>query len=199
MDAVLDQQTRPRLSVFAACLVVLVALPVTFGPAGEGTGIDSWSESHLRPLAADHHALLSVLCASTTLQILLPVVAVAVLLAARSRRWRDVSLLIMGPVVAVLTSSFVLKPIYDRHYNGHLVYPSGHTVSLVAVATALVLVVHQVRVRVVLAVAASVLLALAAVGMIGLGYHHLTDIVGGIATGIGVVVAVAVALDRVPW
>jgi undecaprenyl-diphosphatase len=61
-------------------------------------------------------------------------------------------------------------------------------VHLVAIATAFVVLTDSMRARVVTIVIATVALVCAAVGMIGLGYHLPTDILGGAAVAIALVV-----------
>lgn len=79
--------------------------------------------------------------------------AVAVFLCLRAgRRW-EAALALGGPLLAILLNTWLLKPLYDRWKNGTLVYPSGHTVSLVAVLTVLVLLTRKTYVVVLSAVA----------------------------------------------
>ncbi len=93
------------------------------------------------------------------------------------------------PEVVVGFNSWVLKPLWDRPLHDYLAYPSGHTVHLVAIATAFVVLTDSTRARVVTILVATAALVCAAVGMIGLGYHLPTDILGGAAVAIALVVA----------
>ncbi|MEU0537167.1 phosphatase PAP2 family protein [Amycolatopsis tolypomycina] len=98
------------------------------------------------------------------------------------RRW-EAAVALAAPVLAILLTAWLLKPLYDRWKNDTLVYPSGHTVSLAAVLTVLVLVTR----RVVVVVLAAVALLAAAAGLVGMGYHYLTDVVGGTLFAVSVV------------
>ncbi|MEU0501130.1 phosphatase PAP2 family protein [Nocardia sp. NPDC005998] len=90
----------------------------------------------------------------------------------------------------------MLKPLWDRPLHDYLAYPSGHTVHLVAIATTFVLLTDSMRARVRTVVIATVALLCAAVGMIGLGYHLPTDILGGTAAAIALVTACGRPADR---
>lgn len=97
--------------------------------------------------------------------------------------------MVVIPEVAVGINSWVLKPLWDRPLHDYLAYPSGHTVYLVAIATAFVLLTDSPRARVRTAALAIAALLCAAIGMIGLGYHLPTDILGGAAAAIAMVTA----------
>ncbi len=107
----------------------------------------------------------------------------AVFLCLRAGRKADAGLALGAPLLAVLLTGLLLKPLYDRWKNDTLVYPSGHTVSLVAVLTVLVLVTRRVFV----AVLGGLALLAATAGLVGLGYHYLTDVVGGTLFAVAVV------------
>jgi membrane-associated phospholipid phosphatase len=94
-----------------------------------------------------------------------------------SRPW-DALFVVLAPGFAVAANTWVLKPLFDRWKGDTLVYPSGHTVSFVATVVVVVVLVHG-RARAITAVVGAVLLVGVAVGMVGLGYHYLTDVVGG--------------------
>ncbi|MGW3961195.1 phosphatase PAP2 family protein [Amycolatopsis sp. NPDC005003] len=107
----------------------------------------------------------------------------AVLLCLRAGRRLEAGFALAVPVLAILLTTWLLKPLYDRWKNDTLVYPSGHTVSLVAVLTVLVLVTR----RAVVAALSAVALLAAAAGLVGMGYHYLTDVVGGTLFAVSVV------------
>ncbi len=64
-------------------------------------------------------------------------------------------------------TGLVLKPIIGRTLGGYLSFPSGHTTGVFAVAA-----------------------------MIGMGAHYFTDTVGGVMVAVGVVLATALAVDK---
>ncbi|OLT43081.1 hypothetical protein BJF85_03075 [Saccharomonospora sp. CUA-673] len=132
---------------------------------------------------------------------LLPVVAAVLLAVAvtalRRGRPEVAALAVLAPALAITVNTFLSKPLFDRWYDEHLAYPSGHTVSLVTAVTVLAAATAG-RVRTVVLAVGAVLTALAAVGMAGLGYHYVTDVVGGAAFAVAVTTAVWWALNRFP-
>ncbi|MBO0789024.1 MAG: phosphatase PAP2 family protein, partial [Actinobacteria bacterium] len=99
----------------------------------------------------------------------------------------------------------LLKPLIHRTYLGALVYPSGHTTAVFALATVLTVLLmppagrrgpRALRaLRVLIPAAAAVLACLVAVAVTGLRWHYFTDTVAGAAVGIGTVLALALILD----
>jgi membrane-associated phospholipid phosphatase len=157
---------------------LLLGLPFAGGTApGEVDAAAAAAAAHLGPTAA------GLLVLPTEPYVVLPLAALAVFLCLRAGRRLEAGLALAGPLLAILLTSFLLKPLYDRWKNGTLVYPSGHTVSLVAVLTVLVLVTRRAFVVVLSAVA----LLAATAGLVGMGYHYLTDVVGGTLFAVAVV------------
>jgi membrane-associated phospholipid phosphatase len=93
-------------------------------------------------------------------------------------------------------NTWVLKPLFDRQNDGYLVYPSGHTVSLVSTLAVLVLLARPGVARWIVVAVGAVLLIAAGTGMIGLGYHYFTDVVGGTFFAVAVVCAMRFATSR---
>ncbi|MFG1645740.1 phosphatase PAP2 family protein [Amycolatopsis sp. NPDC049252] len=118
----------------------------------------------------------------------------AVFLCLRAGRRVEAVLALAGPLLAILLNTWLLKPVYDRWKNDTLVYPSGHTVGLVSVLTVLVLVTRRAWVAVLSALA----LLAAAAGLVGMGYHYLTDVVGGTLFAVAVVLVTWSVPRRVP-
>jgi membrane-associated phospholipid phosphatase len=159
-------------------LALLLGLPFAGGTApGAVDAAADRAVAHLSP------GVLRALVLPTEPYVVLALGLLAVVLCLRAGwRW-EAGLALAVPVLAILLTGWLLKPLYDRWKNGTLVYPSGHTVSLVAVLTVLVLVTR----RVVVAVLAAVALLAATAGLVGLGYHYLTDVVGGTLFAVAVV------------
>jgi membrane-associated phospholipid phosphatase len=159
-------------------LAVLLGLPFAGGstPGAVDATAAGWI-AHLSP------GVLRALVLPTEPYVVIPLGVLAVVLCLRAGRRTDAVFALGAPVLAILLTSWLLKPLYDRWKNDTLVYPSGHTVSLVAVLTVLVLVTR----RVVVAVLSAVALLAAAAGLVGLGYHYLTDVVGGTLFAVAVV------------
>lgn len=119
--------------------------------------------------------------------VLLPAVALIAGVCALQRRWPDAALAVAGPAVAVGLNSWVLKPLFGWLSDDRLAYPSGHTASLVAVATVLGLLARDGLATWVAGALGVLLTAAAGVGMTVLGFHYPADILGGAFVGVGVV------------
>lgn len=103
---------------------------------------------------------------------------------------------------AVGLNDGLLKPLFHRTYLGALVYPSGHTTAMFALAaTVTVLVIAPPQrskaqaLRVLVAAAACALGAVVALAVIALRWHYFTDTVAGAAVGTGTVCGLALLLD----
>jgi membrane-associated phospholipid phosphatase len=135
----------------------------------------------------------------------LPALAISVAIAAvclRSRRYTGAILALVAVFIATRVDDWLLKPLFHRTYLGALVYPSGHTTSVVAMVTVYTILFllppQAVRTRAARLAGLAVLLALTVItvlGVIGLRWHYLTDTIGGAAVGIGTACALALALD----
>ncbi|MEA2827774.1 MAG: hypothetical protein QOG43_2213 [Actinomycetota bacterium] len=108
--------------------------------------------------------------------------------------WRDrvgAAVALLGPTATIVVTELVAKPVINQPVLGPgRVFPSGHAAGLAAAAIVLVLVLHRHRGRVAsLPVAPMVLAAVAAMGVsaVRLGRHYPTDVVGGVALAMAVV------------
>lgn len=171
-------------TIALACALLALALGLVLAGDHSPSGVDDvvWSAVGGWP-----HGVLDVLVAPTEPYVLLPALAL-LLVRCRSRPW-DALFVVLAPSVALAVNTWVLKPLFGRWKNDTLVYPSGHTVSLVATLVVVFVLVHG-RARAITAVAGTVLLVAAAIGMVGLGYHYVTDIAGGALFAVFAVVAV---------
>lgn len=180
---------RRTLALFAAlCALATLVLGLLVAPYAPGT-VDQWADRSASRLSP---GLLNTLVLPTEPYVLIPAVVVIAGICLYQRSRRDALLAVAGPFLAIALNSWALKPVFDRWKEGTLVYPSGHTVSLVAVLTVVVLLV---RFKAIAVAVGAVLVACAAVGMIGLGYHYLTDIAGGVCFAAAVVTALRAALS----
>ncbi|KID31290.1 PAP2 superfamily protein [Prauserella sp. Am3] len=131
------------------------------------------------------HALLVAFTVPTEAPVAFAVLAVVTAVAARGRRWSVVAVAVVAPAVTITANTWLSKPLFDRWYDDHLAYPSGHTVVLVTTLTVVALATAGTA-RAVVIVAGAGLTAAAAVGMAGLGYHYVTDVAGGAAFAVAV-------------
>jgi membrane-associated phospholipid phosphatase len=180
-----------------SAITTAIALLLGLRFAGDRTPgpIDQAIMTWISESTAAQDALLRLLVLPTQPFVLLPLIALITLAALLDGRRVGAVLALVGPAAAVAVNTWVLKPMFGRYYDDHLAYPSGHTVSLVAVLGALALLARPgLATRLVVAI--GVLLVVGAcVGMIGLGYHYLTDVVGGVAFAVAAILGIAAALD----
>jgi membrane-associated phospholipid phosphatase len=130
------------------------------------------------------------------------VVALAVWAMAR-RSWPALIACATVPGAVVIVEQ-ILKPLVDRRYvwvAGELYYPSGTAAGVAAWTTLTWLLavplIRQPRMKVILAVALGLLTALTAVSVVSAEKHFPFDAIGGVAAGMGVVLACAALIDLV--
>ncbi|WP_051400047.1 phosphatase PAP2 family protein [Haloechinothrix halophila] len=129
-------------------------------------------------------------------QVVLPLAALLATVCLVQRRWRGAAFAAAAPLLAVALNTWVLKPAFGRLAEGHLAYPSGHTVSIVAVSAVLVLLARPGVARWVAAVVGAAVSLGVGVALVTLDFHYPTDVLGGIAFALTVVPLVALALRR---
>jgi membrane-associated phospholipid phosphatase len=115
---------------------------------------------------------------------------------------RGLALALLGPLLAMIATSLLLKPLIDRTRSGALAFPSGHTTAIgsMAVAAGTLLLGWRVVPRVLRWAGAGILaLLVTAVGasMVGRGYHYPSDTVGAVGVALAVVLLVALVVDAV--
>jgi len=165
---------RPTV-IAGVCALLTLVLGLVFVGDHTGSGIDDAARSSV---AGWPHGVLHTLVLPTEPFVLLPVLALQVAWCLYASRRMDALFVVLAPALAVAVNTWLLKPLFDRWKGDTLVYPSGHTVSFVATVVVVFVLVHG-RARTITAAVGAVLLICVAVGMVGLGYHYLTDVVGG--------------------
>jgi undecaprenyl-diphosphatase len=179
--------------------VVLVALLAAL--VWRATTVDRLDARVLRwqEIAQDHANTAAVIVSDT----LVPVVVLTMLTAAaaawRAER-RDAVLLALAAAPAALTAEFLLKRLVYRQWPGGSVplFPSGHLTVATATAVTAVLVVrlmpvaHRKRLAVAL-VGAGYALLMGAARLVET-VHFVTDVLGGVATGLAVTLGVALVI-----
>ncbi|MEV6066971.1 phosphatase PAP2 family protein [Nocardia sp. NPDC052001] len=192
LDSLARQAALPALIL--AAVIVTIVVPQFFPADGGPTGLDNSLDGHIHSSFDGHQWLYRLLVAPSNNYIVIPLQLGAAVWFGYRRRWWAAGFMIVGPELAILVNSFALKPFWDRHLHHYLAYPSGHTVQLVAVVTALALISESTRARVTIVVIMAVVLPAVLVGMVGMGYHHPTDVIGGTAAAIAMVTAA-----YLPW
>jgi len=106
--------------------------------------------------------------------------------------------------VAIVTTEYLLKPLFGRKLGFGLSFPSGHETVVSTMAFGAILVLTgparpalPAALRWLLAaVAAAAIIALAP-ALVAIDYHYFTDTIGGAGIGLGTVLATALTLDAV--
>ena len=176
---------------------VTLALPSTFPSDGGPSELDDSLAEPVHTALDSHHGVADVLVIPSNAYILLPLLLLGCAWFGYRREWSRAALMLVAPELIVAINTWLLKPLWHRHLHDYLAYPSGHTVHLVAIATAFIVLTDSPRARAVVLTVSVVGLAAAAVGMIALGYHLPTDILGGIAAAIALTTALCWAAQAV--
>ncbi len=114
------------------------------------------------------------------------------------RRDRFAALLsVSAPALAIALVDGLAKPLVGRYHGPSLTFPSGHATVTAAAATLVLVLLNRWygwRRALCWLPVASLLPLLAGFGVVRLGWHYPTDVVGGVAFGAAVVVAFAAAI-----
>jgi membrane-associated phospholipid phosphatase len=124
---------------------------------------------------------------------------VAVLVVGLARDWVRALACASAPLIAVLVVQDLAKPLVGRHFglDGGSSFPSGTVAAVAALATAAVLVAPRIL-RPLVLLAGTMAIVGAGAAVIVLRWHYPTDALGGVAVGVGAVLAVD-ALFHLPW
>jgi membrane-associated phospholipid phosphatase len=202
----LAASARPRAGVLlAGCAVLVAVLCVQFAHQSTPDGFDRAVDAPFVTWFAARHGLALWLAYPGTMVpaiVLSFVIAVACLV---TRRFRGAVLAVAAVPVAVELCEVLIKPLVHRTYIGQVVYPSGHTAAISALAATVTVLLFappqpaMPRWLRVLVLAVTYLAAVAVVvGVIALRFHYFTDTVAGAAVGIGTVCGLALVLDLIP-
>jgi membrane-associated phospholipid phosphatase len=199
---------RPALWVIATSVAVVAILGAL---VHDRTGTNRLDNAVLR-LVSDvvPHALQQLALHLTDPPLVAGLLTATALVAVLLRRWDIAALAVAAPLLAVLLTEDVLKPLVHRSNaivttglsgSEALAYPSGHETGVAGLVTVLGLVLLGSRVErrrkiVLLAVLVAVLVA-AAVALVGLGFHYATDTVGALGVALTVTLTVALVIDQV--
>lgn len=191
---------RPVVLTSAVCALVLLALGLLFHGQRAGSAFDQSVYGEVYKQFVGERELLQAMLVPTEPVLLVILVALFVMLAVARRRPRVAILAVFGPLLAIGLSG-LLKPVFDRTINNSslLAFPSGHTTSLVAVLTVFTLTVvssgtHK-SLMALMILGALVVTVIAAIGLIGMKYHYVTDVIGGACLAVASVLVVALAID----
>ncbi|MFC9994971.1 phosphatase PAP2 family protein [Nocardia sp. NPDC127526] len=176
-------------ALIVAAVLVTVVVPQFFPADGGPTGFDRAVGEHIHSSFDGHAGIYRVLVAPSDALVVTGLLFAGVAWFAYRRQWWQAGFVLIAPEFAIGVNALLLKPLWDRPLENYLAYPSGHTVHLVAVVTAFALASESARVRVTVAVVMAVVLPVVLVGMVGMGYHYPSDVVGGAAAAVALVAA----------
>ncbi|MGW4352463.1 phosphatase PAP2 family protein [Nocardia sp. NPDC004582] len=176
-------------AVILAGVIVTLLVPLTFPSGGGSTSADLTLENGIHSALDAHTWVYRVLVFPSNSPVVLTLLVVSAAVLASRRLWWQAGFALIAPELVVAVNTYALKPFWERKLEHYLAYPSGHTVQLVAVVTAFALVTESARVRRGTVIVMVVVLPAVTIGMVGLGYHHPTDVIGGTAAAVALVTA----------
>jgi membrane-associated phospholipid phosphatase len=190
--------------LLAACVAATLVIGLAFAHQSTADGFDRAADGPVIRLLGGHPGPLAWMQEPGT-QVPALVLSLAMAVAClAARRLNGVVLSMTAVLVATRLVEWLLKPLFHRTYLGALSYPSGHITSVAAIIACYVVLfllpprVSRRRTQPWLLAGLAVLLALlviTALGVIGLRWHYLTDVVGGAAVGAAAVCALSLLLD----
>ena len=194
----------PRWTPVAAAVAMLVTVVIS-GLVWHSTrlpGLDAWVLHLLGAHSGERQFRLATDVAAGLRALTLGGIAATALISwTVLRRWNVVALAVMAPAITLAVDK-LLKPLVARRAPASTVfhYPSGHVAVATALALSLVLILRptmaQPRVKVMVGLFAALLVSLMAWARLVETAHVLTDVVGGVSTGVAVTLGAALVLDR---
>lgn len=176
--------------IITACgLLGTVVLAVLAAAAGHPTGVDAAVHDALVIVLGEEPPLLELLVLPSEPPVLLPLLVLVCGVCLGQRRAVDAWFAAGTVLAAVTLNTLGTKPVVGLLSDGALSYPSGHTVSIVTTLGVLCVLARPGTATVTSAALTVALTAAAGGGMIVLGYHTVTEIVGGALFGIAAVAA----------
>jgi membrane-associated phospholipid phosphatase len=196
MQLVPGSLRRPAMVGLAACVAAIVVTGIRVA----GYGLPGWLDEAFGPRIEAHlgrfPAVTNWLPDVGTLEPVAAMTLALVLACAVTRRWRGAALAFAAVPIAIGLTEYVLKSAI-----GGQGFPSGHATSMFALAAigGVLLANPPLRVpagiRLLLVLLAVLLATAVAAAMVAIGAHTFSDAVGGVAVGVGVVLACALTLD----
>ena len=202
----LAASVRPRAGVLlAGCAVLVVVLGALFAHQSAADAFDRAVDAPVISWFAGRDGLALRLAYPGTM---LPAAALSLIIAIAcliTRRLRGAVLAVAAVPVAVELCEVLIKRLVHRTYIGQVVYPSGHTAAIFALAaTVTVLLLAPPRpalprwLRILILAAVYLAAGAVVIGVIAVRFHYFTDTVAGAAVGVGTVCGLALVLDLIP-
>jgi membrane-associated phospholipid phosphatase len=197
----LPTAARPlAVAIVAVCVLVMAVQGVWLRHGMEIGWVDTAVDAKVRAGLGGHPMLLAVLVWPGTPIAVTAMVTVLVLACLFRRRYGEAALVAISVPLATAITELALKPLIGWTSWGDP-FPSGHVTSVVALATALTLLLATTPasmprfLRLVLSCTGFLIAAAVAFGVIGANMHHFSDTVGGADVGAATVLLTALVLD----
>lgn len=198
-----DGLRRPAMVVAALAAAVVVVLAVRYSGDSSAGRVDGRLDEAVDALPSGGYGLARAVTAVGSPVVVVVAVAGVALACLLTRRFRAAALTVAGPGLTGLVTTFG-KPVVDRTIgDGSLAFPSGHTGGATSLALVVALLLAGLvplgaRGTAVLATVCAVAAGGAVgTGMVAVGSHYPTDVVGGFCTAVASVLVVALALDAI--
>jgi membrane-associated phospholipid phosphatase len=190
--------------VVAAAVAVTVGLGVRYSGTHKPGRVDVAIDARLSHHLAGRRGVLDhVIGLIDPMSVAVICALMCVLFLLRGRR-RLAILAVVGPATTAALVELVLKPIFNRRFDGALSFPSGHTATAVAIALVIIVAVlgpsrppWPAVIRAGAAITAAAGAAAIATALVGAGYHYATDTLGGLCLAIACVLSLAWVIDAV--
>lgn len=206
-------QGRPLLSapmrwpagvLLAACVIVVATLGGLTAHQTQADWLDARIDAAITTRLASHTQVVDFVVGLGNTRTSTVICVVLVLSCLALRRPRGAVLFTVAVPVAIVTTEYLLKPLFGRKLGFGLSFPSGHesVVSTMAFGAILVLTgparpALPAALRWLLAAVAAAAIVALAPALVAIDYHYFTDTIGGAAIGLGTVLATALSLDAV--
>lgn len=192
---------RPTVVIIALALLLLVVLALRYAHQEAAGSLDRALDTYIRARLQGEQgvtgALISFVYPPRSMIVLAAVAAVGAL----ARRWSGVILTLGGPLIAVLITEVILKPLTGRLRYGHLSFPSGHTTAVAAITIAIIILLigaqrpRGVVLRMMAGLATVAVAAGVTTSLIAQHIHYTTDTIAGCCVAAVTVLSLALALD----
>ena len=203
------RDTRPRLIPLrfrTAAIVIVAACAVTLGVLSalfyHGSTPDALDKAVFRMVWPHRIGLDPLVAVGDSVPVLLLTAVLCYCCLALRRYAGAVMVVLAVPLASGITE--LVKHVIHRIYIDFLSFPSGHTTATFALITCVAVLLIQppatkapASMRIVLAVLSVGFGVMVALGLVAAKFHYITDTIGGAAVGIGVTLAIALALDIV--
>lgn len=190
------------IAVVIGCALLVAVLGVLFAGQARASWFDHIVDSPIISTLGRHGLTSYRLASPGTLGPAVLISAAIAVICLRFRRINGAVLALLAVPVSDGLDDVILKPLIGRTDLGQLTYPSGHTTAVFAMTTTLAILLlvppqqsESRRLRVLLVLAAVGIALIVAAAVIALEWHYFTDTIGGAAVAVGVVCALAIAID----